>query len=156
VACKSIWQFAHLPASRIDGFHDDKTAALVDSLTLVVSLASFDGSDALLVMFISRHCNYVQQVKEELARIGRDHEGTGLAIVAISANDVTSYPDDAPQKLRELAKQAGFRFPLLYDESQEVAKSYTTACTPDFFLFDRERKLVYRGQLVSRSRCLQI
>jgi len=112
-----------------------------------VSLASFDGSDALLVMFISRHCPYAQHVKEELARIGRDYEGTGLAIVAISANDVASYPDDAPQKLRELAKQAGFRFPLLYDESQEVAKSYTAACTPDFFLFDRERKLVYRGQL---------
>jgi hypothetical protein len=98
-------------------------------------------------MFISRHCPYVQHVKGQLAQLGRDYEGAGLAMVAVSANDAATYPDDAPPKLQELAEQEGFRFPLLFDESQEVAKAYTAACTPDFFLFDRDRRLVYRGQL---------
>jgi peroxiredoxin len=111
-----------------------------------VSLAGFAGSPGLLVIFVSRHCPYVQHVRQELAHIGRDYGGR-LAIVAISANDVERYPDDAPARLKELAVESDFAFPLCYDESQKVAQSFSAACTPDFFLFDRDRKLVYRGQL---------
>lgn len=112
-----------------------------------ISLDSFAGKKALLVMFLSRHCPYVQHVKEELARIGRDYAGRGVGIVAISANDVADYPEDAPEKLREMAVGTGFCFPFCYDETQETAKAYAAACTPDFFLYDHERRLVYRGQL---------
>jgi peroxiredoxin len=114
-----------------------------------VSLASFAGRKALLVLFISRHCPYVQHVKHELARVGRDYRESDLAIVAISSNYVPQYPDDAPESLREMAAELGFDFPILYDETQEVAKAYQAACTPDFFLFDESRRLVYRGQLDS-------
>lgn len=94
-----------------------------------------------------RHCPYVQHVKGELARIGKDYQDKNIAIVAISSNDAAEYPDDAPESLKEFAKVEGFTFPILFDESQEVAKAYTAACTPDFFLFDTDNKLVYRGQL---------
>lgn len=113
----------------------------------IVSLNSFSGKKALLVMFLCRHCPYVQHVKEELARLGTDYAGKSAGIVAISANDAAHYPDDAPAKLKEMAHELGFGFPFCYDESQEIAKAYTAACTPDFFLFDEARKLVYRGQL---------
>ncbi len=112
-----------------------------------VSLQTFAGREALLVMFISRHCPYVQHVKEELARLGEDYAGRNVGIVGISSNDIENYPDDAPEKLREVALQAGFTFPICYDEAQEAAKAYSAACTPDFFLFDKERELAYRGQL---------
>ncbi|MBI3330835.1 MAG: thioredoxin family protein [Candidatus Omnitrophica bacterium] len=112
-----------------------------------VSLATFAGKRALLVMFICRHCPYVQHVKGELARLGRDYAKQEIGIAAISANDVANYPDDAPDKLAAMAKELGFAFPLCYDESQETAQAYTAACTPDFFLFDAGRALVYRGQL---------
>ncbi len=112
-----------------------------------ISLELFAGKKALLVMFISRHCPFVQLIQEELARIGRDYAGRGVGIVAISANDVANYPEDAPEKLKEMAQSLGFDFPYCYDEGQEVAKAYSAACTPDFFLYDEERKLVYRGQL---------
>lgn len=112
-----------------------------------VSLASFADQQALLVMFICQHCPYVKHVKEELAKIGKDYQESDLGIVAISANDAANYPGDAPEQLKEMAIALGFTFPFCYDESQEVAKAYTAACTPDFFLFDRDRKLVYRGQL---------
>jgi peroxiredoxin len=112
-----------------------------------VSLASFADKQALLVMFICQHCPYVKHVKEELAKIGKDYQESNLGIVAISANDVANYPGDAPEQLKAMAIALGFTFPFCYDESQEVAKAYTAACTPDFFLFDRDRKLVYRGQL---------
>jgi peroxiredoxin len=111
------------------------------------SLESFAGKRALLVMFISRHCPYVQHVKEELARIGKDYGTRNVGIVAISANDAANYPDDAPAKLNEMAEDSRFTFPLCYDESQDVAKAFSAACTPDFFLFDSDRRLVYRGQL---------
>ena len=114
-----------------------------------ISLATFAGRKALLVMFISRHCPYVQHVKHELARLGRDYRGSDLAIVAISSNYVPQYPDDSPESLREMAAELGLDFPILYDESQDVAKAYQAACTPDFFLFDDSRRLVYRGQLDS-------
>jgi thiol-disulfide isomerase/thioredoxin len=101
----------------------------------------------LLVMFISRHCPYVQHVKQELARLGKDYAGRPLGIVAIAANDVALFPDDAPERLREFSAELGLNYPILFDETQAVAKSYTAACTPDFFLFDADRRLVYRGQL---------
>ena len=112
-----------------------------------VSLATFAEKRALLVMFICQHCPYVQHVKEALARLGKDYAGQSVGMVAISANDAANYPDDAPDKLQAMAKALGFAFPFCYDESQETAKAYTAACTPDFFLFDAKRQLIYRGQL---------
>jgi peroxiredoxin len=104
------------------------------------------GAKGLLVMFVCVHCPYVKHVEEQLAKIGVDYEGR-IAIVAISSNDVVDFPQDAPAEMRAQAERLGWRFPYLYDESQEVARSYDAACTPDFFLFDAEMKLVYRGQL---------
>ncbi len=112
-----------------------------------ISLVTYEGEKALLVMFICRHCPYVVHVKNELARLGHDYKDKGLGIVAISSNDVAKYPGDAPSKLKEMAEELGFNFPFCYDESQEIAKAYSAACTPDFFLFDHNRKLIYRGQL---------
>ncbi len=111
------------------------------------SLDSFAGKPALLVMFLCRHCPYVQHVEHEIAKIGRDYADSGLGIVAISSNDPAQYPDDAPERLKEMAQRLGFRFPFCFDETQEVAKAYKAACTPDFYLFDADRRLVYRGQL---------
>jgi peroxiredoxin len=112
-----------------------------------VSLATFAGTPALLVMFLCRHCPYVQHVKEELARLGRDYGARGVGIVGISANDAAGYPIDAPESLAEMARAEDFTFSVLFDASQHTAKAYTAACTPDFFLFDANRRLVYRGQL---------
>ncbi|NYF79281.1 thioredoxin family protein [Granulicella arctica] len=100
----------------------------------------------LLVMFICVHCPYVKHVEEELARIGRDYAGK-IGVVAISSNDVVAYPQDGPEEMKKQAERLGFTFPYLFDEMQEVAREYDAACTPDFFLFDGESKLVYRGQL---------
>ena len=112
-----------------------------------VSLPAFAGKPALLVMFICQHCPYVKHVKGELAALGRDYVKRGVGMVAISSNDAASYPDDAPASLNAMAREEGFTFPLCYDETQGVAKAYTAACTPDFFLFDKACRLVYRGQL---------
>jgi len=112
-----------------------------------ITLASFRDDEALLVMFLCRHCPFVKHVQDELARLGIDYGGRGVGIVAISANDVAHHPDDAPHHLKEMAAELGFTFPVCYDETQEVATAYGAACTPDFFLFDRERTLAYRGQL---------
>lgn len=112
-----------------------------------ITLDTAAGKHGLLVMFICRHCPYVVHVKEELARIGRDYAEKGLGIVAISSNDADHYPMDAPQHLRAMATELGFTFPFCHDESQDAARAYAAACTPDFFLFDAGRKLVYRGQL---------
>jgi peroxiredoxin len=122
--------------------------SLVDTVSeRTMTLESFSGDPALLVMFLAPHCPFVKHVQLELARLGRDYRGRGLGIVAISASDIDSYPDDAPTKLKATAEDLGFNFPFCYDASQAVAKSYAAACTPDFFLFDKDRKLVYRGQL---------
>ncbi len=107
----------------------------------------FAGRRGLLVMFICRHCPYVVHVQRELARLGTDYAGSDLGIMAVSSNDVNDYPDDAPECLRAMAKDLGFTFPYCYDESQDVAKAFTAACTPDFFLFNKARRLEYRGQL---------
>jgi peroxiredoxin len=114
-----------------------------------VRLSDFDGSGPLLVVFMCRHCPYVKHVEGALAELGRDYAETDLAIVGIGANDAFAYPDDAPEGLAEQAARVGFNFPYLFDETQEVAKAYTAACTPDPFLFDADRTLVYRGQLDS-------
>ena len=112
-----------------------------------ITLETFAGRRALLVMFISRHCPYVKHVQDELARIGRDYADRDVGIVAICANDPGQKADDAPESLREQAEQVGFTFPYCFDESQATAKDYTAACTPDFFLFGADRRLAYRGQL---------
>jgi len=112
-----------------------------------ISLDTFADKKGLLVMFICQHCPFVKHIKSELARIGKDYVDQGLGIVAISANSVETHPDDAPENLKAMAEEEGFNFPFCYDQTQEVAKAYTAACTPDFFLFDRDRALVYRGQL---------
>ena len=111
------------------------------------SLDSFAGKAALLVIFMCRHCPYVVHVQDEIARIGQDYADSGLGIIGISSNDPAHYPDDAPERLKEMAQQLKFRFPLCFDDTQEVAKAYKAVCTPDFYLFDRDRRLVYRGQL---------
>ena len=98
-------------------------------------------------MFICRHCPYVVHVQSELARVGNESAEKSLGVVAISSNDAANYPDDAPKQLKAMAQQLGFTFPYCYDESQDVARAFTAACTPDFFLFDQARRLVYRGQL---------
>lgn len=120
------------------------------SLTEVVSGNTVSSSDfagkPLLVMFICRHCPYVKHVQIELAKLGKDYEGK-IGIVAISSNDIAAYPEDAPQSLKKQAEEIGFSFPYLFDESQDVARSFSAACTPDLFLFDKDGKLVYRGQL---------
>ncbi len=112
-----------------------------------ITLEDFAGKPGLLVMFICNHCPYVVHVREELARLGADYVQKDLAIVAISSNDADNYPDDAPEKLKEMAESLHFNFPFCYDESQAVAKAYHAVCTPDFFLFNDEQRLVYRGQL---------
>jgi peroxiredoxin len=112
-----------------------------------ISLATFAGKKALLVIFLCEHCPFVKHVQAELANLGKDYVSQNVGIIAISANDVANYPDDAPDRLKEMAKTSGFLFPVCYDESQAIAKAYTAACTPDFFLFNSDFKLAYRGQL---------
>jgi len=111
------------------------------------NLDSFAGKPGLLVMFICRHCPYVVHIEQELAKIGQDYRNRNLGVVAICSNDAVRYPDDAPPQLKEMAQRLGFTFPFCIDESQEVAKAYGAVCTPEFYLFDGERRLVYRGQL---------
>ena len=114
-----------------------------------VSLADFSAAPALLVAFISNHCPFVIHIADQLAELAEEYQTRGVAIVAIGSNDVASYPADSPEQMVAEAEQRGYTFPYLYDETQEVAKSYRAACTPDFFLFDAEKRLVYRGQLDS-------
>ena len=115
----------------------------------IVSLADFSERKALLVMFLCAHCPYVVHVQPEIARLARDYADKSVALVAITANDAAQYPQDAPAPTAAAARAAGFTFPFWYDETQAVAKAYSAACTPDFFLFDPARRLVYRGQLDS-------
>lgn len=111
------------------------------------SSSVLSGRPGILVMFICRHCPYVIHVQDELSRLGKDYGEKGLGIVAISSNDVDNYPDDHPERLKAMARDLGLAFPYCYDESQQIAKAFTAACTPDFFLFDADQRLVYRGQL---------
>lgn len=120
---------------------------LPDTNGKLVRLSDFAVQPAFLAMFICNHCPYVKHVRLELARMGREYTARGIAIAAINSNDVVHYPEDAPAKMAQEATAAGYVFPYLFDETQAVAQAYCAACTPDFFLFDRQRKLVYRGQL---------
>ena len=112
-----------------------------------VALDDFAASPALLVAFICNHCPFVQHVAGELAALGRDLPAMGVPVVAISSNDTAAYPQDGPEAMADEALRQGWTFPYLHDEDQSVAQAYRAACTPDFFLFDGERRLVYRGQL---------
>lgn len=115
----------------------------------IVTLADFKDAQALLVVFMCNHCPFVKHVAPELARLANDYQPRGLAMVGISSNDAASYPDDSPRKMVEEAMHRGYTFAYLYDESQAVAKAYRAACTPDFYLIDKSRRLAYRGQLDS-------
>jgi peroxiredoxin len=111
------------------------------------SLSDFSKAPACLVIFMCNHCPYVKHVAPELARLARDYQAKGLAVVGINSNDVVSHPDDSPEQMFREAKSRGYTFPYLFDATQKVAKAYKAACTPDFFVFDKNKKLVYRGQL---------
>ncbi len=113
----------------------------------ILSFAAVAGSKGTVVMFICNHCPFVKHVADELARLGRDYQSHGIGFVAISSNDVSTHPADSPEQMVREAEDRGYPFPYLYDETQETAKDYRAACTPDFYLFDAARKLVYRGQL---------
>lgn len=121
---------------------------LVDTVSgREIALEAVRGETGTLVMFICNHCPYVQHVNPMLVRIGRDYPQRGIGVVAIGSNDAAAYPDDAPERMREVARELGYAFPYLHDETQSVARAYAAACTPDFFLFDRDLLLVYRGRL---------
>ncbi len=121
--------------------------SLVDVMTgRTMSLENVRGQYGLLVMFICRHCPFVKHLEQGIAQLAQEYKEKGIGIVAIGSNDAAAYPDDAPESLKEQGLELGFAFPYLYDETQEVARAYDAACTPDFFLFDKELKLVYRGQ----------
>lgn len=122
---------------------------LPDSSGNMVSLEDFRDSPALVVIFMCNHCPFVKHIIDELVKIIRVYQGKGVAFVGINSNDTESFPEDSPEMMAEVREQKGFTFPYLYDEDQQAAKAYHAACTPDFFIFDEERKLVYRGQLDS-------
>ena len=111
------------------------------------SIQDFHSASALLAMFICNHCPYVKHIKEELSRLTNDYQTRGVAIVGINSNDSKKYPDDSPEMMKKMAEENDWEFPYLIDEDQSIAKAYSAACTPDFFLFDQDRKLYYRGQL---------
>jgi len=119
---------------------------LPDTRGEIVSLADFKAAPGLLVMFLCNHCPYVQHIRVELARFASDAVQRALGVVAINSNDVSSYPEDSPDKMAEWARRDEYRFPYLFDATQKVAQAYRASCTPDFFLFDRQQRLVYRGQ----------
>ena len=123
------------------------TFALPDTEGNIVRLSDFSEAPALLVIFMCNHCPYVIHIREKLVELIREYQAKGVAVVGINSNDVANYPEDSPAKMKEYAEQYGYTFPYLYDETQDVAQAYAAACTPDFFLFDRDQKLVYRGQM---------
>ncbi len=121
---------------------------LVDTISgRTVNLNEIKSSKATVIMFICNHCPYVKHVNPELVNLALDYIPEGITFVAISSNDIVNYPEDSPERMKEFAKESGYPFPYLFDETQEVAKSYKAACTPDFYIFDKNMELVYRGQL---------
>jgi len=121
---------------------------LIDTKTdQLVSLQQLRSDVATVIMFICNHCPFVKHIEQELTRLGNDYITEGISFVAISSNDADNYPDDSPEKMKSNASRLGYPFPYLYDETQEVAKAYDAACTPDFYIFDKELKCIYRGQL---------
>jgi len=120
---------------------------LPDTKGNVVSLSDFEEAPALLVIFMCNHCPYVKHILHGMVDLVKGWQKEGVAVVGISSNDVAAFPEDRPEMMAEVAEAAGFSFPYLYDQTQEVAKAYRAACTPDFFLFDKDRRLAYRGQM---------
>ncbi|MBL7188260.1 MAG: thioredoxin family protein [Phycisphaerae bacterium] len=120
---------------------------LADTAGNIVSLADFEKSPALLIIFMCNHCPFVKHVLDNLVELVEGYQAREVAVVGINSNDVANYPDDSPEMMAQLAEESGFTFPYLYDETQEVARMYGAACTPDSFLFDSGRSLVYRGQM---------
>ncbi len=123
--------------------------SLPDTQGRRVSLSDFADAPALLVVFLCNHCPYVKHVAAGLAELAAEYKRRGVAVVGINSNDVAAFPDDSPAKMAEEAKARGYTFPYLFDEKQTIAQAYRAACTPDFYVFDRQRKLVYRGQMDS-------
>ncbi|MHC4739960.1 MAG: thioredoxin family protein [Planctomycetota bacterium] len=121
--------------------------SLPDTKDNIVSLSDLAEALALLVVFMCNHCPYVKHVLSDLVRLVKEYQTKGVAVVGINSNDFANFPEDNTEMMAKIAKKTGFTFPYLFDETQEVAKAYRAACTPDFFLFDKERKLVYRGQM---------
>jgi len=121
--------------------------SLPDPFRRVWTLADFEGAPALLVAFICNHCPFVKHVRAGFAQLAREYQERGVAVVGVSSNDFEAYPDDSPEAMAEEIRTAGYTFPYLVDESQQVARDYRAACTPDFFVFDRAQQLVYRGQM---------
>ena len=115
----------------------------------MVSLEDFQGKPALLVIFMCNHCPFVKHIAEQLAQLGREYQGQGVGVVAISSNEIANHPEDSPEQMIHEVEQRGYTFPYLYDEDQDVAIAYRAACTPDFYVFDGDQKLAYRGQLDS-------
>jgi peroxiredoxin len=120
---------------------------LPDTDGQTISLDDFKSAPALLVIFLCNHCPYVKHVRHDLARLGKEYQAKGVAVVGINSNDVLNHPDDSPAMMAKEKADVGYTFPYLYDESQEVALAYQAACTPDFYVFDNAQKLVYRGQM---------
>jgi peroxiredoxin len=112
----------------------------------ILSLQQLKSDKATVIMFICNHCPYVKHVQHELVRVANDYQAKGVRFIAINANDIANYPEDAPDKMRKVAQQLGYPFPYLFDETQEAARAYQAACTPDFYVFDKDLKCVYRGQ----------
>lgn len=140
-------RMARTPSTMLELGTSAPEFSLLDPATgKLVSLADFDKAPALLIAFICNHCPFVIHIREAFVDFAKEYSGKGLAVIAINANDALNYPADAPEKMVEVARQWGYSFPYLYDASQETAKSYQAACTPDFFLFNAQRRLVYRGQ----------
>jgi peroxiredoxin len=121
--------------------------SLADTKSNIISIDDFKDTPALLVIFMCNHCPFVKHILKGMVELVKKYQEKGVAVVGINSNDVASFPEDRPEMMAKIAKVAGFTFPYLYDETQEVAKAYRAACTPDFFLFDKKRKLVYRGQM---------
>jgi peroxiredoxin len=121
--------------------------SLPDTKGNVMSLADFEGAPALLVIFMCNHCPFVKHILDDLVELIEEYQAKGVAVIGINSNDVDGFPEDSPEMMAQVVEVLGFTFPYLYDETQEVAKVYHAACTPDFFLFDKERTLVYRGQM---------
>src|SRR4030042_2263120 len=120
---------------------------LPDTEGNIVSLSDFEQAPSLLVVFMCNHCPFVKHILNDFVELAKEYQQKGLAVVAINSNDVESFPEDNPEMMAQKTKETGFTFPYLYDETQKVAKAYQATCTPDFFLYNKERKLVYRGQM---------
>jgi peroxiredoxin len=148
MVCKGEQSMAATPSNMTPLGAPAPPFALPDTVSgRVVSLAELRSAHATVVLFICNHCPFVKLVQDQLAQLARDYQPRGVAFAAISANDAASYPDDGPEAIKALAERLGFTFPYLYDETQEVARAYQAACTPDIFIYDGDLKLAYRGQL---------